>query len=464
MKSNGFWQPRPRPSSPSIGSPRRYSRAAMKLLSNRVMTCGLLCVILSAVGMLSTRNVIRAGRSSAAPITADPRVRQALAKLASEAPSVTEEQIRITEIPAPTFHESVRAAHLVKLFTDAGLKVHTDPAGNVIGERAGSAKGEIVLITAHLDTVFPAGTDVRVRREAGRLKAPGISDNGTGLATLSAIARIMRDSKLETRSSILFVADVGEEGEGNLRGVRKLVETYRKQLRYVIALDGASIDYVTTAALASRRVEITITGPGGHSWSDFGVANPINALARGIALFLKTPAPDSPRTTFNVGTIEGGTSVNSVPAKASIKVDLRSEAEPEISKLETALRRSIQVGTDEEMQNARDHGMTAGATLSIDTKVLGLRPGGELAENSPLLAAVQAADDYLGNRARIERSSTDANIPLSLGIPAVALGAGGTSGGAHSLQEWYDPTGREIGMQRVLLTILQVAGLNPPTD
>ncbi len=165
-----------------------------------------------------------------------------------------------------------------------------------------------------------------------------------------------------------------------------------------------------------------------------------------------------------MGTIEGGTSVNSIPAKAAIKVDLRSESEPEISKLETALRRAIQAGVDEEMQTARDRGMAGGAGLAIDIKVLGLRPGGELAENSPLLSAVQAADDYLGNRARIERSSTDANIPLSLGIPAIALGAGGSSGGAHSLEEWYDPAGREIGMQRLLLTLLQVAGLNPPTD
>jgi len=428
------------------------------------MTWSLLCVMLLAMGVLSTRNAARASRTSASDITADPRVRQALAKLASEASSVTEEQIRITEIPAPTFRESLRGTHLAKLLSDAGLKVHTDQAGNVIGERAGSAKGEFVLITAHLDTVFPAGTDVHVRREGSKLWAPGISDNGTGLATLPAIARIMRDTKLETRSSILFVADVGEEGEGNLRGIRKLVENYRKQLRYVIALDGASIDYVTTAALASRRVEITVTGPGGHSWSDFGVPNPIDALARGIALFLRTPAPDSPRTTFNVGSIEGGTSVNSIPAKATIKVDLRSEAEPEILKLEASLRRAIQSGVDEEMQAAREHGVASGAGLSIDAKVLGVRPGGELAENSPLLAAVQAADDYLGNRARMERSSTDANIPLSLGIPAIALGAGGTSGGAHSLQEWYDPTGREIGMQRLLLTLLQVAGLNPPTD
>jgi tripeptide aminopeptidase len=428
------------------------------------MTWCLLCVMLPAVGVLSMRNSARASRTSAADITADPRVRQALAKLASEATSVTEEQIRITEIPAPTFRESLRGTHLAKLLSDAGLKVHTDQAGNVIGERGGSAKGEFVLITAHLDTVFPAGTDVHVRREGSKLWAPGVSDNGAGLATLPALARIMRESKLETRSSILFVADVGEEGEGNLRGIRRLVGNYRKQLRCVIALDGASVDYITTAALSSRRVEITLTGPGGHSWSDFGVPNPINALARGIALFLKTPAPESPRTTFNIGSIEGGTSVNSIPAKATIKVDLRSEAEPEILKLEAALRRAVQSGMDEEMQSAREHGVAGGAGLTIDTKVLGVRPGGELAENSPLLAAVQAADDYLGNRARIERSSTDANIPLSLGIPAIALGAGGSSGGAHSLREWYDPTGREVGMQRVLLTLLQVAGLNPPTD
>ena len=429
-----------------------------------VRTWSLLCVMLLAMGVLSTRNSLRGSRSSAAEITADPRVRQALAKLASEAPAVTEEQIRITEIPAPTFRESLRGTHLAKLLSDAGLKVNTDQAGNVIGERAGSAKGEFVLVTAHLDTVFPAGTDVQVRRDGSKLRAPGISDNGSGLATLPALARIMRDTKLETRSSILFAADVGEEGEGNLRGIRKLVENYRKQLHYVIALDGASIDYVTTAALASRRVEITVSGPGGHSWSDFGVPNPIDALARGIALFVKTPPPDSPRTTFNIGSVEGGTSVNSIPAKATIKVDLRSEAESEILKLEAGLRRAIQTGVDEEMQAAHEHGMAGGGGLSIDTKVLGVRPGGELAENSPLLAAVQAADDYLGNRARIERSSTDANIPLSLGIPAIAIGAGGSSGGAHSLQEWYDPTGREIGMQRVLLILLQVAGLNPPTS
>ena len=199
------------------------------LKPNPVMTWGLLCVMLSAMGVL-TRNTVRGARSSAATITADHRVRQALAKLAGEAPAVTEEQVRITEIPAPSFRESLRGTHLAKLFADAGLKVHSDQAGNVIGERAGSAKGEFVMITAHLDTVFPAGTDVHVRREGSKLFAPGISDNGAGLATLPAIARIMRDAKLDTRSSILFVADVGEEGEGNLRGIRKLVESYRPSI------------------------------------------------------------------------------------------------------------------------------------------------------------------------------------------------------------------------------------------
>lgn len=424
---------------------------------------GPLCVMLSLVGLLSTRHSTRAGRVSAATVTADPRVRQALAKLASSAPALTEEQARITEIPAPPFHEAARGKYLAKLFASAGLNVQTDDVGNVIGERPGSSKSDIVMVVAHLDTVFPADTDVRVRRNGGRLYAPGISDNGTGLAAILGLAQVLHDPNLDTRCTILFVADVGEEGEGNLRGIRKLVDTYRKKLRYVIALDGAASDYITTSGLASRRVEITLSGPGGHSWSDFGAPNPIHALARGIARFVKTPVPDDPRTTFNVGSIEGGTSVNSIPAKATIKVDLRSEAESQLNKIEAALRDSIQTGVDEEMAAARARGM-ATDPLTVDTKVLGIRPGGELADNSPLLAAVLAADDYLGNRSRLERSSTDANIPLAAGIPAIALGAGGRSAGAHSLEEWYDPTGREVGLQRVLLTLLSVAELAPPSN
>jgi acetylornithine deacetylase/succinyl-diaminopimelate desuccinylase-like protein len=389
------------------------------------------------------------------------RVGAALAHLGAEVDAITEEQIRITAIPAPLFQEAARGAYLSRLLSEAGLTVHTDEIGNVIGRRPGRSGSDLVMLSAHLDTVFPAGTDLRARREGGRIHAPGISDNGTGLAALLALARALRDSNVQTASTILFVADVGEEGEGNLRGMRKLVETYGSQLRYIIVLDGSNTDYVSALALASRRVEITLSGPGGHSWSDFGAPNPIHALARGVARFVRTPVPESPRTSFNVGSIEGGTSVNSIPDRAAIKVDLRSESEPELAKLENALRRDMQAGLDEEVSAARKRGFSATQNLSLEFDVLGVRPGGELAPDSPLLAALRAADQYLGNRSRIERSSTDANIPLSVGIPAIAMGAGGHSAGAHSLGEWFDPEGREMGLRRVLLTMLGVAGLEP---
>ena len=398
-------------------------------------------------------------KTAAAALQDDPRVAQVLDFLRTNASATTDEQVRITEIPAPPFHEGARAAYLKKLLAAAGLRVEIDGTGNVIGEYSGSSQ-DVVMLTAHLDTVFPVGTNVNVKREGGRLLAPGISDNGTGLAALVVVARALHEVKIKTNNTILFVADVGEEGEGNLRGMRALVDAYKKRLKGVIALDGSATEYVTTAALASRRVEIAVTGPGGHSWSDFGVPNPIHALGRGIARFVAARVPESPRTSFNIGEIEGGTSVNSIPSRALMKVDLRSESESELGKLENFLRESIQSGIDEEMAAARERGM-AGSTGMLDLKVsvLGVRPAGELPENSPLLAALLAADTRLGNRSRRERSSTDANIPLSVGIPAISLGAGGRSGGAHTIEEWYDPTNRELGLQRVALTLLAVAGL-----
>jgi tripeptide aminopeptidase len=400
-------------------------------------------------------------KADAANTQTDPRITRVLEILRGSAAATTEEQIRITEIPAPPFQESGRAAYMKKLFTSTGLRVETDDTGNVIGEWPGSSP-DVVMLTAHLDTVFPASTDVRVKREGGRFLAPGISDNGTGLAALVALSKAFREAKIKTNKTILFVADVGEEGEGNLRGMRALVEAYKKRLKYVVALDGSATEYVTTAALASRRVEITITGPGGHSWSDFGAPNPIHALGRGIARFVTARVPESPRTSFNIGEIEGGTSVNSIPSSAQMKVDLRSEAEPELAQLEVLLRDAIKAGIDEEMSAARERGMAGSANLlNLKINVLGVRPAGELPENSPLLAALLAADAQLGNRSRRERSSTDANIPLSVGIPALSMGAGGRSGGAHTLEEWYDPAGRELGLQRVALTVLGVAGLEP---
>jgi tripeptide aminopeptidase len=400
-------------------------------------------------------------KAAASEVPADPRVTRVLELLRAGTSAATEEQIRITEIPAPPFQEGARAAYMKKVLASSGLRAEIDETGNVIGEWAGSSP-EIVMLTAHLDTVFPAGTDVHVRREGGRLLAPGISDNGTGLSALVALSKAIRDAKIKTTKTILFVADVGEEGEGNLRGMRALVDAYKKRLKYVLALDGSAIEYVTTAALASRRVEITITGPGGHSWSDFGAPNPIHAMGRGIARFVTARVPESPRTSFNIGEIEGGTSVNSIPASAHMKVDLRSESETELSTLEGLLRDAVKGGIDEEMSAARERGMSGPSNLlNLKINVLGVRPAGELAENSPLLAALLSADNQLGNRSRRERSSTDANIPLSVGIPAISLGAGGRSGGAHTLDEWYDPAGRELGLQRVALTVLGVAGLEP---
>lgn len=398
-----------------------------------------------------------ASRPSGSPQFADaPEVRAALDFLSRNLSWINDQQVRVTEIPAPPFQEAQRAAAIKSLFASTGLEVQIDKTGNVIGELRGANEKEIVVLSAHLDTVFPPNTDVKVRRDGDRFLAPGISDNGTGLAALVAIARACREAHLKPRRTILFVADVGEEGEGNLRGMRALVDAYKPRLKYVIVLDGSGTDHVTTKALASRRLEASITGPGGHSWSDFGMPNPINALVRASVRFINTKVPANPRTTFNIGQIEGGTSVNSIPYEAKLKVDIRSESEDELTKLESALRDCVAAGVRDEMESSRDRSK---GKLEWKVDLLGTRPGGDLPLNSPLLAALRAADDFVGNQSRIERSSTDANVPLSHGIDAISIGAGGSGGGAHSLQEWYEPAGRELGLKRALLTLLGVSGL-----
>ena len=409
-------------------------------------------------------HVHRSAHAAQAPagssLRENPQVRAALDWLKDNLASINDTQAQLTEIPAPPFQESQRAQAVKALLESAGLSVQIDKTGNVIGSLAGAAvkpgQQEVVVLAAHLDTVFPAGTDTKVRREGERMIAPGISDNGTGLAALVAVARAVASAQMKPNSTILFVADVGEEGEGNLRGMRALVEAYREKMKAVIVLDGSSIDHVTTKALASRRLEAVITGPGGHSWSDFGMPNPINALVRGSARFISTRVPVAPRTTFNLGQIEGGTSVNAVPHEAKLKVDIRSESEDELARLENALRECIAAGVRDEMESSRDRSK---GKLTFKVELLGSRPGGELRPDSPLLAALRAADEAVGNQSRIERSSTDANIPLAAGIDAIAIGAGGNGGGAHSLQEWYEPAGREVGLRRALLTLLGASGV-----
>jgi acetylornithine deacetylase/succinyl-diaminopimelate desuccinylase-like protein len=427
-----------------------------KQCRNPAVKRAFVCVILLTMPVRSAASPHAPRQAPASRLSDNARVRAALDWFTPNISWVNDQQVRLTEIPAPPFQEAPRAAAVKDLLAEAGLSVQIDRAGNVVGELRGVNEKEMVVLAAHLDTVFPPGTDVKVRRNGDRMDAPGISDNGTGLAALLAMARAMQFARLKPQRTILFVADVGEEGEGNLRGMRAIVEAYRPKLKAAVVLDGSGTDHVTTKALASRRLEALITGPGGHSWSDFGMPNPINALVRGSVRFINTKVPASPRTTYNIGQVEGGTSVNSIPHEARLKVDIRSESEEELARLESALRECIAAGVRDEMESARDRSK---GKLEWKVELLGSRPGGELPADSALLAALRAADEFVGNQSRIERSSTDANIPLSLGIEAISIGAGGSGGGAHSLQEWYDAAGRETGLKRALLTLLGVSGV-----
>ncbi len=397
----------------------------------------------------------RATDDTLAKLAGDPACARGLQWIDKSAAWTTDQQVRLTEIPAPEFDETRRGEALKELFAASGFQVRTDKTGNVIAERPGSDAKSLILLAAHLDTVFPAGTDTQVKRSGGRLLGPGISDNAVGLASLAGLARALAESRVRTTKTIVLVGDVGEEGEGNLRGMRTLIDSYGTRLSAVIAVDGPSTDHITTQGIASRRFEITVTGPGGHSWSDFGAPNPITAIARGIVQFSAVSVPSDPRSSYNFGTIEGGTSVNSIPSRAAVKVDVRSEDEGELGRLETALREAMQAGVIAEASATQ----ASNDALQMSVRSLGTRPAGKLPDDSPLVTAIRNVDRYLGNRSRLERSSTDANIPLSMGIPAVALGGGGRGGGSHTLDEWYDPAGRELGLKRLFLTVVSLAGV-----
>jgi tripeptide aminopeptidase len=412
-----------------------------------------ICCIFLLVATLSAR----AAEESIEKLAQDPGCARAIDWIDKNAAWVTDQQISLTEIPAPEFKEARRGEALKKLFEANGLRVRVDKIGNVIGERPGLSPKDVVLLVAHLDTVFPHGTNVTVKRNASRLEAPGIADNGAGLAALVGVSRALSEGRVRTTKILVFAGDVGEEGEGNLRGIRALVDEFGPRLSAVIAIDGPSIEHITTQGIASRRFEVTITGPGGHSWSDFGTPNPITAISRGIVKFSSIRIPDEPRSSYNFGVIEGGTSVNSIPSRAAVKIDLRSEEESELDRLESTLRDSMQAGMKDEIGASR----SGVDSLRLEITSLGSRPSGKLPEDSPLLETVRNVDRFLGTRSRLERSSTDANIPLSQGIPAVAIGGGGKGSGSHTLAEWYDPTGRELGLKRVLLIALALAGVQP---
>jgi acetylornithine deacetylase/succinyl-diaminopimelate desuccinylase-like protein len=398
-------------------------------------------------------------------LAAKPSVRSAYSWLLSQEEQLAEWQLQLARIPAPPFGEQARTEWLLDRFLDLDLTdVHADEVGNVFGVRPGAEfSSGYIAISAHMDTVFPAGTLLNVRQQGAKLFGPGVSDNGAGLAALLAMAGALRSARVQTSSPILFFANVGEEGEGDLRGMRHIFSDRRwlDSISCNVVLDGAGNDTIVAEALGSRRFEVIVRGPGGHSWSDFGAPNPIVVLGNAIARFAEVPVPTSPKTAFNIGVIRGGTSVNSIPESASMRVDIRSTSTEEIESLEAALRLALDRAIHEESRAAasRSSGQKRVGELSSEVVIIGNRPAGELPSGARILQAIRAVDAHLGNVAHVQRASTDANIPLSLGREAIAIGGGGTGGGAHTLQEWFDCTGRDLGLRRILLLTLALAGV-----
>jgi acetylornithine deacetylase/succinyl-diaminopimelate desuccinylase-like protein len=406
-------------------------------------------------------------------------------------PQLRQWLLEIVRIPAPPFGESARAAWFLERFQQLGLtNPHLDDAGNVLAElrpdsvdsckeavistepdnpthlqsnKSSSSDSflseksavvpiPVVLLSAHLDTVFPAGTPTEPTetKNSPRIHAPGICDNAAGLTGLLAIAAALRHANITPPIPILFAANVGEEGEGDLRGMRHLFERgpYHTRIAAAIALEGSGASAVVTRALGSLRFRITIAGPGGHSWSDAGTLNPILLLSHALTRIAALHLPTDPLTTINVGHISGGTSINSIPESATALIDIRSTGSAQLTATATALHQIF----EETVTHNTTHKTANSPKLHIET--IGNRPAAALPDDSPLLHTLRAVDRHLTLRTEPRLGSTDANIPLSRGIPAIAIGAGGQGGGIHTLQEWYDPTGRETALRRILLTLL----------
>ena len=395
-----------------------------------------------------------AGQEQAATIgarlMAEPGVKAALDAIRRNEPQIVEEQVRLCEIEAPPFKEGKRAAALRATFAALGLKnVRIDAAGNVLGERPGASASPHVVFSAHLDTVFPEGTNVRTSREGPILKGPGIGDDCRGLAVLIGVIRAMNDGRLQTPGTITFVGTVGEEGLGDLRGVKHLFQQELKgKVDRFVSVDGAGLG-ITHTAVGSRRYRVAYKGPGGHSYGAFGLANPIHALGRAIAKIADLQVPKEPKTTFNVGRIGGGTSVNSIAFEAWMEIDLRSADKAALTALDATVIKAL----DEALAEENDRWGGRGR-LTLDRKLVGDRPGGQVPVDAPIIAAAVSVTQALGLKATLDEGSTDSNIPISLGIPAVTIDGGGSGKGAHSLDEQFDTTNSWQGTARALLLAL----------
>jgi acetylornithine deacetylase/succinyl-diaminopimelate desuccinylase-like protein len=386
----------------------------------------------------------------------NPAVRAALESIRADEPAIVANQIQLCEIPSPTFGESARAQAVKAAFEQLGLSnVRLDKAGNVLGDRPGVSARPRLVVAAHLDTVFPEGTDVRVRRTGTVLTGPGVGDNCRGLAVLLAVARTLGRAKLQTEGSVTFVADVGEEGLGDLRGMKQLFgETMKGQIDRFLSIDGAGLFLINTA-VGSRRYRITFKGPGGHSYAAFGTASPVQAMGRAIAKISQLQVPSKgtqPRTTFNVGRVGGGTSINAIPAESWMEIDLRSADAAALAALDASLQRVVDQAVREENLKWRGQG-----TVTVAKELVGDRPSGQTSADSPVVQTALAAARALDIRLSPIEGSTDANIPIQLKIPAITIGAGGQGTRPHTVGETFDTSGAWRGAQYAALVVIALS-------
>ena len=370
----------------------------------------------------------------------------------------TTQHIELTEIPAPPFMEEMRAATFANRLRATGVdSVWIDAVGNVMGFIKGAEGSKTVALNAHLDTVFPEGTDVTVKQQNDTLYAPGIGDDTRGLAMLLTVSKVLQEQVLNPSSNVLIVATVGEEGLGDLRGVKELFSERGPGIDSWIAIDGGAIGRVNNKALGSYRYKVTFDGPGGHSWGAFGLANPHHALGSAMHHFVKAAdayTKTGPRTSYNVGIIEGGTSINSVPFSSSMLIDIRSVEPYRLDEMEQLLNQAVQTALNEQNEIRR-----RGEALTVTVEKIGNRPSGELDPSLPLIQRAMAATSYFGAEPELTRGSTDSNIPISLGIPAITIGRGGSGGNAHSLDEWWVNSDGQKAIQLAFLILLSEAGL-----
>ena len=379
-------------------------------------------------------------------------VQAAIEMIRAAEPQTIETQVRLCEVPSPPFKEAKRAELYAQMFRTAGLQnVRIDKEGNVLGERPGAQPRPHLVFTAHLDTVFPEGTDVRVKRDGAILRGPGIGDDCRGLAVLLAVVNAMNQANVQTQGSITFVGTVGEEGLGDLRGVKYLFnEGMKGQIDRFVSIDGTGLG-ITHIAVGSLRYRVTFKGPGGHSYGAFGLSNPMHALGRAVATISQFEVPLDPKTTFNVGRIGGGTSVNAIPFDAWMEVDMRSASPSALEALDAKFKRAVDDAVRDEDARWKKN------VLSVEKTLVGMRPAGQTAANAPIVQAAVSVTRALGFPVTLDEGSTDSNIAMNLGIPAVTIDGGGRGTGSHALDEAFDPTNAWMGSQRALLLAIALA-------